>query len=204
MPVEGNGTSSGSGGQQGNPPNGNPGAGSDAGQQQPQIAARPEWLPETYYDPQKGPAFDRFVEDFNNGRAAIAERDSRLAQRPPEPTGYQPTLPKDFKLPDGVQFEIAADDPLLGDARKWAHDVGLTQDQFSKLIAMRAQLETGSIEQMQALRTENNKALGDKAMDRINASATWIGAKTGKTGEGSLSEWVKEFAPASFVEEIET
>jgi hypothetical protein len=43
---------------------------------------------------------------------------------PTEPTGYELQLPKDFVLPQGVEFTLNPNDPMLAEARKIAHRNG--------------------------------------------------------------------------------
>jgi hypothetical protein len=138
-------------------------------------------LPESYYDADKGPAYDRLITDFNNLTALKAENDLRLAARPKDPTGYQPTLPKDFKLPEGLnEFKIADDDPMLKSAREWAHKHNLSQEAFSDLIAMRAGLTVGEETNIKEMRDAEIKKLGDNGPARIDAITTWLSAKLGK------------------------
>lgn len=155
-------------------------------------------MPESYFDKDKGPAYDRFVADFNEGRAAIAERESRMAQRPASAKDYQPVLPKDF-LKEGQTFEVAADDPVLAEAREFAYEMGLTQDQFSKLLSFKAKADLGFEENYLAGQKAELEKLGQNGPARIDAIMTWVKALTGKTDPaigkiaGVSAELVEEF-----------
>jgi hypothetical protein len=70
----------------------------------------------------------------NDAAIQKAIDDSRRASAPATPDGYEPRLPVGFHVPDGVEFNINAKDPMLAEARKIAHSMGLTQDQFSQWV----------------------------------------------------------------------
>ncbi|MBR1086461.1 hypothetical protein JQ621_03130 [Bradyrhizobium manausense] len=69
---------------------------------------------------------------------AKAAADLRKASLPPTPADYEAKLPENLELPAGVKFEIDQSDPLLHDARAWAHSRGFSQEDFSSLVALYA------------------------------------------------------------------
>ena len=66
--------------------------------------------------------------------ARIAAEDSRKLTLPQTADAYKVELPADFKPPEGVKFAFQADDPLLSQARSVAHELGIPQEGFSKLL----------------------------------------------------------------------
>jgi hypothetical protein len=123
--------------------------------------------------------------DFNNLTALKAEQDLRIAQRPKEPTGYQPVLPQDFKLPEGVdKFEIDAADPNLKEAREFAFENNFSQEKFSKLMGIYAKATTASETQIAEAKKAEIAKLGENGTARIDAITTWLKAK----GAGGLAD----------------
>ncbi len=68
-----------------------------------------------------------------------AQEDLRKTQVPVTAADYKFELPKDLKLPSGVEFKLASpDDPVMGPtiqaAREWALKNNLSQAKFSELL----------------------------------------------------------------------
>jgi hypothetical protein len=104
-------------------------------------------------------------------------------------------------------LEFAVNDPIRGpilqQAREFAHKAGLTQDQFSGMLALRA-AEQGHEQHIlqNAINTENAK-LGVNATARVEHVRTWLGAMAGPKVR-ALNR-VLEVAPiADTVEALET
>lgn len=148
---------------------------------------RPEWLPETLWDGDKGFKKD----DFDALVASKAERDSALASVPEKSDGYTVQLPADFKLPDGTQLPegqsaIDADDPRVLALRDLAHSEKWTQPQFEKVLAFGVNMDINSEKQLQAeLNTEVEK-LGSRGVERVRAVTSWLSAKLGAENAQSL------------------
>jgi hypothetical protein len=71
-------------------------------------------------------------------KAFKATEDSKRLTLPQKPDDYKIELPADFKPPEGVTFEFKADDPLMAQARTFAHQAGISQEGFSKLLSLHA------------------------------------------------------------------
>jgi hypothetical protein len=74
-------------------------------------------------------------------RSLITEKaaaDLRKTQVPATPESYAAELPKDFKLPEGIEYKFDTSNLAFVDARAWAHREGLTQAQFSQLLSFHA------------------------------------------------------------------
>ena len=72
-----------------------------------------------------------------------AESDLRKAQVPAAPGEYKLELPKDFKLPAGIQMKFGNPNdpndpkgPIIRAAQDWAHKNNLSQGQFSELLGI--------------------------------------------------------------------
>jgi hypothetical protein len=112
----------------------------------------------------------------DNDAAMRAAADSRRASLPQTPDAYEAKLPHDFFIPDGIEVRFDPADPLLGEARRAAHRMGLTQQQFSELLAIHA---SANINQTTALRgaMEAEKAkLGPTHASRIDSVVRFLQA----------------------------
>jgi hypothetical protein len=108
---------------------------------------------------------------------------SRRATLPADPAGYALDLPADFQMPDGVKFEWKLDDPvsgpLLEQARLFAHENGMTQQGFSKLLGLYAASVVHEQATLNRLRTAEVNKLGATGPVRIDAAAVWLRGMVG-------------------------
>lgn len=103
---------------------------------------RPDWLPETFYDPQgKAIRVDALAKSYGElhsklGQRAEATKAEVLAELrkgvPEKPEGYAVEVPQG--LPEGFQpLKPAEEDGMLAVMRQVAHEAGLKPEQFRKL-----------------------------------------------------------------------
>ena len=154
------------------------GSGHEGGSGGEQKLERPEYIPENWWDAEKG--FK--TEDFNALVAFKAEHDANRAQVPEKPDGYKPALPKEFKLPDGIKVPegeslIDENDPRIGAAREFAHSKGMSQADFEELIAFGVNLDLNEQKVMTEAVAKQKELLGGKAEERLGAVKTWVAAK---------------------------
>jgi hypothetical protein len=107
------------------------------------------------------------------------EHDLRRAAVPADPNGY--TLPVDLPgMPPGTTWTWDEADPALAAARTWAHQQGLSQEQFAGLVAqygaIEARKEAGFREAVKA----QIEALGTNGTMRITAIDTWLRGTIGE------------------------
>ena len=150
----------------------------------PAASARPEYVPESFWDATAGKvkddkAFSTFVSEHVAFKAA---EDSKRLTLPQTADAYKVELPADFKPPEGVKFEFKADDPLLGQARTIAHQLGIPQEGFSKLLGLYAGAQVASQQQIAQARTAEVAKLGATGPARVAAVTTWAKAILGDTG----------------------
>src|SRR6516164_9790986 len=136
-------------------------------------AARPDWLPQTFADP------TAFRASYDELAAFKASQDVRRSTLPPSPNDYKAELPADFKIPDGIKYEFNNADPLLAQAQAVAHEAGLSQDQFSKLLAIYAGGQVASQQQIATARNAEVAKLGAAGPARIDALTTFFRAYLG-------------------------
>jgi hypothetical protein len=134
--------------------------------------------------------------------AERVERDVRRAALPRDPQGYQPTLPEAFKPPEGMEFQLNADDPALKQFRDIAHRRGLDQETFSEALGAYASIKVAEHQQMTTAREAELNKLGAAADTRIDQVATWLTAKVGDKA-GVMIATLKQFPVAANVEALE-
>jgi hypothetical protein len=111
--------------------------------------------------------------------AQIAENDLRKTQIPASPADYKIELPKDLKLPDGIQYQLDTSNPVLKDVAAWAHRSGLTNGQLSEVLGMYAMNEARQTAAYQAAATAERTKLGAMAATRVDAVTTWLRSHLG-------------------------
>lgn len=151
------------------------------GQQKSQPLARPEYVPETHWDAAGGKIKDEkaFATWINEHVAFKAAEDVKRLTLPTTPDAYKIELPADFKPPEGIKFEFKADDPLLAQARTMAHGMGISQENFSKLLGLYAGAQVATQQQITNARNAEIAKLGTTGPARIDALTTFFKAKLG-------------------------
>jgi hypothetical protein len=95
----------------------------------------------------------------------------RTANRPETSGHYEVRIPEDV-LPEGVEFKMVENDPLLAEFRTLAFDNGLTQDQFDGIIGKYALSELAKMPNQ----ASELKALGERGLERTERVNAWLGA----------------------------
>ncbi|CAB4128381.1 hypothetical protein UFOVP99_30 [uncultured Caudovirales phage] len=119
--------------------------------------ARPEWLPEQFWDPEKGANLEALAKSQRDLRAQISKGEHKA---PEKPDAY--TLP----AVDGVKVDelVPADDPLWQAVRQEAHKAGLTQAQLSAVAApyLQAMAQHRSSSSPEAVQAAQQAALAEE------------------------------------------
>jgi hypothetical protein len=146
------------------------------GGQQQQAPARPEYVPEKFWNAKDGKISDdkALAAHFNEIVARDAAEAVRRNALPQNADAYKVELPGDFKPPQGVEFKFNNDDPLLSQARTMAHEMGLKQEDFSKLLGLYAGAQVASQQQITAARNAEIAKLGTTGPARIDALTTFF------------------------------
>ena len=142
----------------------------------PAAPTRPEWVPESYFDPQVGikPEFGTHYAEVANFHKTHTEQQAALAARKPEDIKFELKLPEGVKAPEGVELKINPDDPRIPILRDLALKNGWTQDQVNDLVALDAQQVIASHAAEQTRLTAEKQKLGANADDRIKAVASAV------------------------------
>jgi hypothetical protein len=145
----------------------------------PTPPARPEIVPEKYWDASKGEInHQAWRADTDRLLAFEATEISRKASVPP-PDKYELKFADDFKLPEGVEWQWKADDPLLTQARQFANANGLSQGEFSRLLGLHAASQVGEQQMIKAAHAAELGKLGATANTRVDAVKQFVTAMVG-------------------------
>lgn len=146
---------------------------------------RPGWLPETFWDAEKGLKSDDWAKHVETLTQTAAKAAERMAGVPDKAEGYELKLPEGVKLPDGI--ELNAKDPRLIAGREMALKYGIPQEGFEQFAAMIATNDATMIEQtikaadeqFQAATAESLKQLGPQSEARVAAVRDGLVARLG-------------------------
>jgi hypothetical protein len=116
--------------------------------------------------------------------------DGRRASMPKDAAGYELALPSDFVLPEGQTYKFATDDPvlgpLLGQAKLVAHDLGIDQNGFSRLLGLFAASQINEQRMIATASAKELDKLGSNANNRVDAVRTFLRAHLGDELAGAL------------------
>jgi len=109
--------------------------------------------------------------------------------------------PDDYEMsmPDGIDGEIATDDPLVGEFQTWAKENNLNQDGFTNILHMFIKNEyetTGTNRE-----TELN-AIGDNAQERLQNVSDFAKANMSENGFEGLKDMLTTASGMTAVEEL--
>jgi hypothetical protein len=121
------------------------------------------------------------AKEISEAVAFKAEQDLRKAQIPATPAEYKLELPKDMKLPNGAEFQVAPiNDPVKGPAlqafQDWAHKNGLSQTQFSEALGLYASANSNEQIAIANAAQREKEAAGVNAGVRVDAVQLWLKA----------------------------
>jgi hypothetical protein len=105
--------------------------------------------------------------------------ESRKLTLPGDPSKYALTLPDDFKIPQGIEYKIDENSPAATLARQFAVDAGLTQAEFSRMVAIHAAVEVQQVANLKTARDAELNKLGATGFQRITAVETFLRGRLG-------------------------
>jgi hypothetical protein len=163
--------------------------------------SRPDWLPEKFFDAKAGPKWDDFGKHFNEVATRDAANEVKRLSLPQKPEEYKLELPKDFKLPQGVEFKLDTAKPEFSKFQQVAHKHGLAPDAVTDMLGVYAETLVGSQASIQqAYQAEINK-LGANGPARVTAIDTFF---TGLIGAQKAGELKKMMVTAGITEALES
>lgn len=117
---------------------------------------------------------------------AKGEAELRKASVPATPADYKAELPVNFETPAGVEFKVDETDPLLIDARAWAHSKGMDQAAFSELVGLYASSKAKETAQFNAAHAAEVAKLGANGTQRVSALEQWLRGTVGDKLAGPM------------------
>jgi hypothetical protein len=140
--------------------------------------ARPDGLPDDFWDNEKGFRADALKAALDERNALKTEAEKRAAAIPEDPKAYKAELPDDVLKALPKDWEIKAEDPMWDKFREIAKATGLTQDQFKNLAGLKVKMDLAAAEENKAAIARHqesiHKALGDRGAERVEAVRTWL------------------------------
>lgn len=144
--------------------NGGDGAGN------PSQDGRPSWLPEKFFDAEtKTPLTEQLATSYRELEGKVREKDEAFMTRAQEalakraPEAYKVGLPEGFQMPEGLEFNLTSDDPLVSWFSGIAKQSGMSQEQFDNAIKSYLEMETAGYEPPAAKIAK----LGEKGKERL-------------------------------------
>lgn len=170
----------------------------------PQAAARPEYIPEAHWDPAANKVRDEAAlsAHYNQIIARDAAAQSQALSRPQTPDAYKIELPADFTPPAGVEFKFNDADPLLAQARTVAHENGLSQEGFSKLLGLYAGTQVSSAQAVKTAHDAEIAKLGPAGPARVTAVTTVFEAVLGSAEGKQLASRLFTAADVQIAEKL--
>lgn len=142
-----------------------------------QEVARPDWLPEKFWNAEaKAPNVENLAKSYAElERMREVKADELKQQWEQERLAGRPEAPDKYELPEIEAFdaETFASSPIVALWRQAAHEAGLGQEQFAKVIEDYAKVESEKIEQAKAAEIAK---LGENATARLSAVSNWLNA----------------------------
>jgi hypothetical protein len=115
---------------------------------------------------------------------------NRKAAMPADPSGYELKLPADFVVPQGVEFRIDENNPLLPHARQLAHDIDAgkigAQEALSRLLGLHGASEIARVQQFD---------------NQVRAEVQKLGA-TGTARITTIQNFIKSIAPEDTIRDL--
>jgi hypothetical protein len=114
------------------------------------------------------------------------EAELRKATVPASPTEYKTDLPANFEMPGGLKVEFNETDPLLIDARNWAHGKGFSQGDFSELVGIYATAKAKEAAFVNTAAAAEVTKLGANGTQRVSAIEAWLRGQLGDDLAGPM------------------
>ena len=153
--------------------------------QEQSIASRPEYVPEKFWDAEKGEArLQTFGESYTQLEQKFhSKMDDLRAEVKAESLANRPENASDYTLPELEGVEFQEGDPLLSFWREQAHGMGMDNDGFQAGIK-------SYVEAMQASAPNVDQELaklGEDGQTRIDAINAWADAKLTEDTKNALN-----------------
>jgi hypothetical protein len=144
--------------------------------EQPQEATqseRPDWLPEKFERPEElANSYKELERSFYKRRDEF--RNQIMEEINQEAANHAPTSPADYEInveaPEGLEYQISEEDPMLGWFKQTAHNYGLSQDEFNGLMSEYVQMDAMRGPDWN-VESENLGEYAEKRLERVDGWA---------------------------------
>lgn len=143
-------------------------------------------MPDRFWDAQTGIKATDWIKEHNDLTAFKAAEDVRKLTLPKSPDEYKIGLPKDFQVPQGVEFKFDDKSEVWKGVREWAHKSGLGQEGFEQALSLYAGIQLQGMQQMKAARDAEIGKLGASGPARVDAVVTWLNGVLGEQGANAV------------------
>jgi len=142
--------------------------------EQPQEtqSERPDWLPEKFERPEElAVSYGELERKFYSRKEEL--RNQIVQELNEEAVSQAPISPGDYELhiqaPEGLEYKIDENDPMLGWFREKAHNYGLSQNEFNEIMNEYASMDATRGPDW----TVESEALGEYAEQRLERVDLW-------------------------------
>jgi uncharacterized protein YidB (DUF937 family) len=88
-------------------------------------------------------------------------------------------LPKDFQVPQGLEYKIDPNNPIWAQAKEFAHKAGLSADQFKQMAGLYAGAQISNEQMLKGARDAEVGKLGPAGPARVTAVQSFLEAQLG-------------------------
>lgn len=155
----------------------------------PQIIARPDGLPEQFWDTEKNAVkTDDLIAAYKPMAERIAAEDARLAAYPKAPTEIPFVVPEGT-VPAGMKIELDENNPLIAPTRELIFNKKLDPALLGDLAGLYVKQQLAEQKELETARTAQMQKLGENAGARIDAVKTFV-KKFGGPGAEAVAEHI--------------
>lgn len=138
-------------------------------EQTTQEVVRPEWLPEKFQTPEE------LAKSYGELSTKIGQKEDDIKEQvmkqlEEEAYSGRPESAGDYQIPDILNEEEAATNPLLKEWAEYAWENGYSQEEFSHWVNKFAEYQSAQQPDLDAVKAE----LGDNANARVEAIQLWM------------------------------
>jgi hypothetical protein len=140
-------------------------------EQTAEEVVRPEWLPEKFQTPEE------LAKSYGELSTKIGQKEDDIKEQvmkqlEEEAYSGRPESAGDYQIPEILNEEEAATNPLLKEWAEYAWENGYSQEEFSHWVNKFAEYQTAQQPDLDAVKSE----LGDNANARVEAIQLWMNA----------------------------
>lgn len=164
---------------------------------------KPDWLADKFWNPDlKEPRTEVLSKSFNELEGKFREKTETLkeeilaAMKANAPESYEIVVAEDLEMPEGIEMNLTAEDPMVEWFFGFAKERGMTQEDVNTAINEYIKIELANMPDIEA---EIGK-LGDHGRDRLLRVHNWM---EGKLSEEQFSALNPMLSTAASVEALE-